>query len=106
MEQQIACVVDVGWNSQSGAPADATPEKIPDEAQNFFIDFSVLKAFRAVAKAPVTALAGNLRAPHEDFWNTTCSTRMEAHSRYRSLDSSAQIGHCRMTRRAHCRSAS
>ena len=63
-KQQIAVLIEAGWNDPTGGPKAATPEMDPDGSPNFFVDFPAPVSFEAVAKLAVQTFSEILRVPH------------------------------------------
>jgi hypothetical protein len=63
-KQQIAVLIDAGWNDPTGGPKGSTPEKDPDGSPNFFVDFPAPVSLTAVAKLAVQTFSEILRVPH------------------------------------------
>lgn len=63
-EEQVATLIDAGWERPSGAPAESTPEGDPDGSPNFFVDFPAPVSFESVANLTVRTLSEILRVPH------------------------------------------
>ncbi len=64
---QIEALRASGWQSQTGSPEEAIPEKDPDGSPNFFVDFAAPVSFDRVAELAVRMLAEILRVPHPGF---------------------------------------
>lgn len=62
--RQIATLIEAGWCSPTGTPAESTPENDPDGSPNFFVEFSTPVSYGAVANLTVRTLANILRVPH------------------------------------------
>ncbi|MFZ4538960.1 T3SS (YopN, CesT) and YbjN peptide-binding chaperone 1 [Propionivibrio sp.] len=65
--QQIASLIDAGWDVPTGDPAEATPENDPDGSPNFFVDFSESTSFEAMANLTVKTFAEILCVPYPGF---------------------------------------
>ena len=63
-EEQVATLIDAGWERPSGAPAESTLEGDPDGSPNFFVDFPAPVSFESVANLTVRTFSEVLRVPH------------------------------------------
>lgn len=62
--EQIATLIDIGWESPTGAPAESTPESDPDGSPNFFAEFPAPVYFESIANLTVRTLSEIFRVPH------------------------------------------
>lgn len=63
-KEQIATLIDIGWESPTGAPTESTPEDDPDGSPNFFAEFPAPVSFESVANLTVRTLSEILCVPH------------------------------------------
>ena len=64
---QLAALVELGWNPPTGAPEASTPELDPDGSPNFCIEVAVPVQYATVANLAVQTLREILRVPHPAF---------------------------------------
>ncbi len=64
--EQVAALLEAGWNDPTGDPDASTPENDPDGSPNFFVEFvvPVPVPFESVARLTIQTLASILRVPH------------------------------------------
>lgn len=62
--EQVAALLEAGWNDPTGDPDASTPENDPDGSPNFFVEFAVPVPFESVARLTIQTLASILRVPH------------------------------------------
>ena len=63
-EDQVATLIDAGWERPSGAPTESTHEDDPDGSPNFFVDFPAPVSYESVANLTVSTFSEILRVPH------------------------------------------
>ena len=62
--EQVAALLEAGWNGPTSDSDAATPENDPDGSPNFFVEFAVPVPFESVARLTIQTLASILRVPH------------------------------------------
>jgi hypothetical protein len=70
-EQQIAALIQTGWNAPTGNPDEATPELDPQGSPNYYADLPVPVPFKKLAKMTARTLSEILRVPHPGYLEYT-----------------------------------
>lgn len=66
-EQQIAAMLEAGWQAPTGAPSSSTPEADPDGSPNFHVDIPAPVSFEVAANLAANTFTNILRVPHPAF---------------------------------------
>lgn len=66
-EQQIAAMLEAGWQVPTGTPSSSTPEADPDGSPNFYVDIPAPVSLEIAANLAANTLANILRVPHPAF---------------------------------------
>lgn len=66
-EQQIAAMLEAGWQAPTGTPSGSTPEADPDGSPNFYVDIPAPVSLEIAANLAVSTLVKILHVPHPGF---------------------------------------